>query len=158
MNIGQRIRKLRLENDEKMTLEQLSKKLGVSRQTMSRYETGAIPNIPSDKIQLIADLFNTSPAYIMGWEDENGQRIWEESTQTLPDGTVVTRARTRIVPNTSTQENAHTSSLEIERERALDSFIYEIQNVSKDLTKTDRQLLLSMAKQLNDARKQNDNK
>lgn len=40
-----------------------------------------------------------------------------------------------------------------EREISFDDFTYAMQNESKDLTETDKQILLSMAKQLNDARK-----
>lgn len=40
-----------------------------------------------------------------------------------------------------------------EREITFDDFTYAMQNESKDLTDSDKQILLSMAKQLNDARK-----
>ena len=40
-----------------------------------------------------------------------------------------------------------------EREITFDDFTYAMQNESKDLTDADKQILLSMAKQLNDARK-----
>mgnify|MGYP002796719003 CR=1 FL=1 len=44
-----------------------------------------------------------------------------------------------------------------EREITMDDFTYAMQNESKDLTDADKQLLLSMAKQLNDARKKRNN-
>ena len=68
MNIGQRIKRLRTQCG--MTLEDLAKKVGVSRQTLSRYETGVIENIPSDKIEIIATVLGASPAAIMGWDHE----------------------------------------------------------------------------------------
>lgn len=40
-----------------------------------------------------------------------------------------------------------------EREITFDDFTFAMQNESKDLTEEDKQILLSMAKQLNDARK-----
>ena len=40
-----------------------------------------------------------------------------------------------------------------EREITFDDFTYAMQNESKELTEMDKQILLSMAKQLNDARK-----
>ena len=52
------------------TLEDVAKKAGVSRQTIQRYESGVITNIPSDKIEAIADALNTTPTYLMGWETE----------------------------------------------------------------------------------------
>ena len=41
-----------------------------------------------------------------------------------------------------------------EREITFDDFTYAMQNESKELTEMDKQILLSMAKQLNDARKE----
>lgn len=52
-----------------MTLEELSKHIGISRQTLSRYENGIIGNIPSDRIEKIAIALNVSPAQLMGWEE-----------------------------------------------------------------------------------------
>lgn len=68
MNIGQRMKKRRAALD--MTLEDVAKMIGVSRQTMSRYETGAIGNIPADKIEAVAKALRTTPAFLMGWEDD----------------------------------------------------------------------------------------
>ncbi len=51
------------------TLEYLAKKLKVSRQTVQRYESGVIGNIPSDKIEMLAAALDCSPAQLMGWED-----------------------------------------------------------------------------------------
>lgn len=66
MTVGERIKKKRLEMN--LTLEDLSKKASVSRQTIFRYENGEIKNIPSDKIELIAQGLGTSPSVLMGWE------------------------------------------------------------------------------------------
>ena len=49
MNIGDRIRKIRQE--QRRTLQWLASKTGTTRQTIQRYETGDISNIPSDKIE-----------------------------------------------------------------------------------------------------------
>lgn len=43
-----------------------------------------------------------------------------------------------------------------EREITFDDFTYAMQNETKDLTEMDKQILLSMAKQLSDARKKKD--
>lgn len=75
MNIGNRIKRKRLEN--KLTLEELGKKADVSRATMQRYESGKITNIPSDRIERISEALGVSPAYLMGWEDENNEPILE---------------------------------------------------------------------------------
>lgn len=74
MKIGERLRKLRLSKD--MTLEEVGKLLNISRQTLQRYETGVIGNIPSDKIELLSEIYNSTPAYIMGWEEKSKENIY----------------------------------------------------------------------------------
>lgn len=71
MSIGQNIKKYRLMRG--YTLDEVARKIGVSRQTMSRYETGVISNIPSDKIESIAKALDISPALLMDWTT-----VWEE--------------------------------------------------------------------------------
>lgn len=51
------------------------------------------------------------------------------------------------------EETKKAPTSEGEREITFDDFTYAMQNESKDLTEADKQILLSMAKQLNDARK-----
>lgn len=65
--LGDNIKLKRKQAD--MTLEELALKVGTRRQTLSRYETGKITNIPSDKIEKIAKALNTTPAFLMDWED-----------------------------------------------------------------------------------------
>lgn len=67
MTIGERILMLRKQNH--MTLEDVANYIDVKRATVSRYETGQITNIPSDKIELLSKLFNVSPAFLMGWKE-----------------------------------------------------------------------------------------
>lgn len=69
MTIGENIKRNRLLKD--MTLEELSQKVGVSRQTLSRYETGVINNIPLDKIEALALALGTTPGILMGWETQD---------------------------------------------------------------------------------------
>lgn len=71
MSIGQNIKKYRLLRG--YTLDEVARKIGVSRQTMSRYETGVIANIPSDKIEAIAKALDISPALLMNWTT-----VWEK--------------------------------------------------------------------------------
>lgn len=67
MNIGKRIKTKR----ELLGISQteLAQKINVSKQTLYKYENGIVTNIPSDKIELLAQKLNTTPAYLMGWED-----------------------------------------------------------------------------------------
>lgn len=68
-NIGEKIRALR--ERKKLTQDEVGKYIGTSKQTLYKYEMGIITNIPSDKIELLAKLFDVSPAYLMGWEVES---------------------------------------------------------------------------------------
>lgn len=67
MTIGERIKISR----EKIGYSQveLSEKIGISKQSLYKYENNIITNIPSDKIELIADLLYIQPSYLMGWDD-----------------------------------------------------------------------------------------
>ena len=51
-----------------MTLDEVAQKVGVSRQTIQRYESGVIQNIPSDNIEKIANILGVSPGVLMDWE------------------------------------------------------------------------------------------
>ena len=68
MTIGERIKTLR--EQHRMTLEDVAEHLNIGRSTVFRYENGTVTNIPSDKIELLSELFNVSPAYLMGWSDD----------------------------------------------------------------------------------------
>lgn len=70
-NKGDKIKNLRINN--KMTLEEVGEKIGVSKQTLYKYENNIITNIPSDKIEGLAKVFNISPAVIMGWDKDDEQ-------------------------------------------------------------------------------------
>lgn len=67
MLLGNIIHQFRLASH--MTLEDVAKEIGVSKQTIQKYESGVISNIPSDKIEGMAKIFNCSPAALMGWEE-----------------------------------------------------------------------------------------
>lgn len=68
MKLADRIKYKR--NELGKTLEEVGQMVGVTKATIQRYENGNIQNIPSDKIELLASALNTTPAYLMGWEDD----------------------------------------------------------------------------------------
>lgn len=53
-----------------MTLEDVANKLGVSSPTVQRYESGAISNIPPEKVEKLSEIFSISPSMLMGWNDD----------------------------------------------------------------------------------------
>lgn len=77
MTKGEIIRRLR----EKVGMSQteLAKKIGTTKQNVYKYENGIITNIPSNKIEAIADVFNVSPDYIMGWNTDEKRSYYKIS-------------------------------------------------------------------------------
>ena len=65
--IGERIKNLR--KNKGMSLEELADAIGTSRQTVHRYETGVISNIPHEKVEAMARALGVSPSNLMGWDD-----------------------------------------------------------------------------------------
>ena len=66
--IGDNIKKYRRENN--ISQEELAEKIGVTRQTLSKYETGeSLPDI--DKCKAIADVFGVSMDELVNYEDND---------------------------------------------------------------------------------------
>lgn len=65
---GIRLKQLRI----KISLSQTeaARRLGISKQTLYKYEKEIVTNIPSDVVEHMAKLYETTPAYIMGWTDD----------------------------------------------------------------------------------------
>lgn len=68
MTIGTRIKLSR--ESKNMTQEELGIACGTTKQSIFKYETGVVTNIPLDRLERIAEALDVSPAYLMGWEDE----------------------------------------------------------------------------------------
>lgn len=68
MTIGERIKQKRLENQ--MTLLEVANLIGVKEATVQRYESGEIKNLKQHTIAHLAEIFHTTPAYLMGWEEK----------------------------------------------------------------------------------------
>lgn len=69
MGLKENIKRRRLELD--LSLADVAKLLSISKPTLQRYESGVISNIPYDKIERLAEILNTSPIVLMGWENIN---------------------------------------------------------------------------------------
>ena len=66
--LNERIKELREEKG--LTLLELANLLPVSEATAQRYESGFIINVPYDKILKLAEIFDCSPIYLMGWSEK----------------------------------------------------------------------------------------
>lgn len=69
MNKGKRIRQKREELG--ISLTDFANKVGVSKQTLYKYEHNIVTNIPSDKLEEIAKALDVTPGYLMGWDSES---------------------------------------------------------------------------------------
>lgn len=103
MTKGERIKQKR----EQLGISQteLAKRIDTSKQNLYKYENDIITNIPSDKIEALAKELNTSPAYIMGWNEDSqiphynklidlylkGIMFWSEDKLAKPQDTEVYR-------------------------------------------------------------------
>ncbi|KXI11966.1 MULTISPECIES: XRE family transcriptional regulator [Streptococcus] len=67
MNVGERIKQRR--KSMKMSADQLAERVGVSRSTIFRYEKGDIEKVGPDVLKGIAKALNTTPSFLMGWDD-----------------------------------------------------------------------------------------
>ena len=54
-----------------------------SKQTMYKYESDVITNIPSDTIQSIASTLHVSPSYLMGWTEDPTPEVTEDLNDSL---------------------------------------------------------------------------
>lgn len=80
-NIIAKIKKRR--TDLNLSYQELANKTGLSKSTLQRYETGAIKNMPIDKLETLASALNVSPAYLMGWENINLKNEFNKTEDTI---------------------------------------------------------------------------
>ena len=83
MTIGEKIKYLRIKAN--LTQEELAIAANTTKQTIHKYETGIITNIPASKIKALADRLSTTPAFLMGWDDTS-----VSDTQQKPNYTPIT--------------------------------------------------------------------
>lgn len=76
-NMAKKIHDLRI--SQKMTLEDVANIVGVGKSTVRKWETGMIANMRRDKIADLAKALNTTPAYLMGWEEEEKKETLAEN-------------------------------------------------------------------------------
>lgn len=87
MNIGARIKYRRKELG--MSADKLAEILGKDRSTVYRYEKGDIENLPLDILEPIAKALGTTPAYLMGWE--------EDKKEIAPDDIILTEGEKALI-------------------------------------------------------------
>lgn len=97
--MAQRIKKLRQEKG--LTLEQVADVVGVGKSTVRKWETGMIANMRRDKIADLAKALGTTPAYLMGWPEEEEKN--SPSEPKLTEGEKALLDLFRLVPEDKQQ-------------------------------------------------------
>lgn len=82
MTVGEKIKVARERNH--LTQEELGQLCGTTKQTIFKYETGVITNIPLDRLEKIASVLNVRPASLMGWEAEHPDPPLADVANLLP--------------------------------------------------------------------------
>lgn len=75
MTKGNRIKNRREELGMGQT--ELAKKVGISKQSLYKYEKDIVTNIPSNIIEKLSRALDTTPAFIMGWKENETDVITE---------------------------------------------------------------------------------
>lgn len=68
MMVGKRIKSRRIALG--LSVDEVAAKLNKNRATVYRYESSEIENLPTTVLEPLADILQTTPAYLMGWEDD----------------------------------------------------------------------------------------
>lgn len=76
MNIGERIKQRRKEL--KISADVVGEKIGVSRSTVFRYESGDIEKLPIEILIPLSEVLKTTPAELMGWEVNDINDIYNQ--------------------------------------------------------------------------------
>ncbi len=77
MEKGSRIKAAR--EAKKLTQEELGTLCGTTKQTIFKYENNLVTNIPTDRLEKLAEILGVTPSYLMGWEDALLESVKEES-------------------------------------------------------------------------------
>ena len=67
MTLAARLKQLRLEQG--LTQEQLGDIVGLKKQAIWKYENGNVTNMKSSTIKTLANYFDVSPSYLLGYTD-----------------------------------------------------------------------------------------
>ncbi|MDY5985654.1 MAG: helix-turn-helix transcriptional regulator [Lachnoclostridium sp.] len=99
--MAKRIKDLRQEKG--LTLEQVADVVGVGKSTVRKWETGMIANMRRDKIADLAKALGTTPAYLMGWEEDDSKKELSQNEPVLTEGEEVLLDLFRRVPEDKQQ-------------------------------------------------------
>ena len=82
MTVGNRIKMAR--EAKQITQEELGATCGTTKQSIFKYESGVVTNIPLDRLEKIAVALDVSPAYLMGWDEPEQPKPLPSNIMPLP--------------------------------------------------------------------------
>lgn len=68
-----------------LTLEDVAKRVGVSRATVLRWETGEIENLGQNRIAALAAALQVAPEYLLGWNDDPATKMGDDIASAVAD-------------------------------------------------------------------------
>lgn len=81
LSIGKRIQLLRMQKG--MSVSEFARRIGKSRATVYRYESDEIEEMPYTVLVPIAKALDTTPTYLMGFEEEEDTKEEKKSNEVV---------------------------------------------------------------------------
>lgn len=75
IKIGMRIKERRKALG--LSADEVARKIGKTRSTIYRYESGDIDNLPIELLDPLSEALQTTPEYLMGWKAERSETVNE---------------------------------------------------------------------------------
>lgn len=69
---------LSLMKERQLSYGELSRLTNIPKSALQRYGIGETEKIPLDRLEAIAKALGVSPAYLLGWENEDGELVEKE--------------------------------------------------------------------------------
>lgn len=76
MKTGEKIKILR--KAQGLTQKELAEALGVTPHTVAAYERNVVTGLSPDRVEALAKILHTNPAYIVGWDNEKEEQTQKE--------------------------------------------------------------------------------
>lgn len=77
MSVADRLKEFRIKSN--LTLQEAGDLVGTTKQNLYKYENGIITNIPIEKIEKLAEIYNTTPIEILDWKKYTDVKTSQES-------------------------------------------------------------------------------
>lgn len=80
MTLAEKIKSRRKELH--LTQGEVAEKVGVATQTIYKYETGIVTNMPLERLERLAKALDVTAAYLMGWTDDENSTDYKKEDAT----------------------------------------------------------------------------